>query len=625
MEEHESEADTAPRRPTSGRGNSPHRSRAQELLSAQRARLEQIESDLTSQCDEFLRTAADSLACDAQSAQQEFDRREQAFADQIRQHQLALEQFASQQESLSRKQLDLEAARSELTDGQQALRRAQAELQHDSEQLARSRGRSQQLEERLARESEQLEIRREQTKNQRRRIAQELKAERDSQRHEVEELRRTIEHMRITQQRGVEEATAELKKNREEFEQRRQQHQQEFERQREALEQRAAAIDADAARLKSKAAELDDKAAELEVANGKLEAAREVFERREHELANEQSLAAAGATDQLQQLSAALSEAREAAATSTATVSELLQTVEELRQSHERLRESTELSEQRHGELQRKHELLQQEYQELRRSTQAPADGPPPAEWEAERAQLIARAAEAEQELSQIDPQRLEETQRRFEMAIADVRDLKRRNAELEEQLVVLRASGGAGPLRPRPDDDIAPDWEATKRRLLETLEAEGSSNDPDTVAERMTVESTIQITDEIVTHKDQEIAELKVLLSQQSSNIGTVAVGAAAIAESFDRDALIVQEREKLQKLQEEWRDKLRQAEIDISIERARIARQRVEIDEKVSAYDSVQAQQRADDRSSNPGNQPKQPTRGRWLARLGLKDDSG
>ena len=103
------------------------------------------------------------------------------------------------------------------------------------------------------------------------------------------------------------------------------------------------------------------------------------------------------------------------------------------------------------------------------------------------------------------------------------------------------------------------------------------------------------------------------------------MAVGAAAIAENLDRDELILQEREKLRKLQEEWRNKLRQAEIDISIERARIARQRVEIEDKVSAYDSVRAQHKADDSASNPGNQPKQPTRGRWLARLGLKDDGG
>jgi len=607
MEEHESQADSAPRRP--GPGTVQQRSRAQQLLSAQRARLEQIETDLTSQCDELLRTATEALAANAESTQREFDRREQAFAEQVCQHLLSVDQLAQQQDALSRKQADLEAGRAELAEGQQALRRAQAEVQHDAEQLARSRGRAQQLEERLARESEQLEVRREQTKNQRRRIAQELKAERASQQHEVDELRRTIEHLRITQQRGVEEATAELKQKRQELEQRRQQHQQEVERQRDALEQRTAAIEADAARLESKVAEWEDKALELEAEREKLAAAREELDRRERQLSSQPSLDA-------------LSEARETAATSTATVSELLQTVEELRQSHERLRESTEVSEARHGELQLKHELLQQQYQELRRDRRESADGQSRLEWEAERALLIARAAEAEQKLSNIDPQQAEDSQRRFEMAISDVRDLKRRNAELEEQLVGLRVDA-AGSARQRADDSVSVDWEATKRRMLETLEADDSGGSPEKIEQRLTVESTIHITDEIVARKDREIAELQVLLSHQSSSIGAVAVGAAAIAENLDADELIQQEREKLRKLQEEWRDKLRQAEIDISIERARIARQKVEIEDKVSAYDSVRAQHTADDSASNPSHQPKQPTRGRWLARLGLKDD--
>ena len=71
--------------------------------------------------------------------------------------------------------------------------------------------------------------------------------------------------------------------------------------------------------------------------------------------------------------------------------------------------------------------------------------------------------------------------------------------------------------------------------------------------AERLTIESTIQITDEIVAQKDRELAELKLLLSQQSDSIGSVAVGAAAIAGVLGQDELIRQEREKLNSLQEE------------------------------------------------------------------------
>jgi chromosome segregation ATPase len=423
------------------------------------------------------------------------------------------------------------------------------------------------------------------------------------------------------------QATVELTRHRDELEQLRQQHQQDLERQREALEQQTSAIAAETSRLAEQTAELEARTTEVQAAQEQLGAAREELERRERQLSDQMSAATEQRAGQTEQLSRALAEARETAATSTAAASELRQTVEELQQSHERLRESTGVSEQRHGELQHKHELLQQQYQELRRSHQESTESKTQsaADWEAERAALIARAAEAEHQLSQIDPRQLEDSQRRFEMAISDVRDLKRRNAELEEQLIGLRAAG-VGSAPQQLDHDVSPDWEATKRRMLEALEADnGEAADAINVEQRMTVESTIQITDQIVAVKDREILELRMHLSQQSSNIGAVAVGAAAIAESLDRDELIQQEREKLRVLQEEWRDKLRQAEIDISIERARIARQRAEVEEKVSAYDSARAQHTADDNASNPTNQPKQPTRGRWLARLGLKDDAG
>ncbi|HEX3998953.1 MAG TPA: hypothetical protein VHX65_10410 [Pirellulales bacterium] len=582
------------------------------LLAAQTARLEDIETNLASQVDALLRSAADGLAADAEALQYDFARRDQSLADRLREHETLIAEFRRQQHDLARKSEDIEAARIEAADVRQSLVQAQADLQREAEELARSRGRCKQLEERLSRESEQLEVRREQTKDQRRRIAQELKAERDSQQHEVGELRRTIEQLRSQQQRGADQAIAELRQKRDELESLRRQHQHDVQRQKSTLDARAAELDSEAARLETVAADMEGKSAEFH-------AARELLDARESALSNQKPSAAAVPDEQLRQLNESLADARHTSAAATATASELSQTVDDLRQSHERLRESAEVSEQRHGELQHKYQLLEQEYQNLRRSPQPSSDSAPPAGWATERDALIARVAEAEHQLSQLDLQRLEDSQRRFEMAVADVRDLKRRNSELEEQLMSVRAAGGDNAWR-RPQEDAVLDWEATKRRMLESLE---SDNGPVEAEQLLTVESTIQITDEIVSSKDREITELRMLLSQQSSNIGAVAVGAAAIAESFNQDELIQQEREKLRLLQEEWREKLRQAEIDISIERARIARQKVEIEEKVSAYDSVRAQHHADD-AADPTSTAKQPTRGRWLTRLGLKEDS-
>ena len=120
---------------------------------------------------------------------------------------------------------------------------------------------------------------------------------------------------------------------------------------------------------------------------------------------------------------------------------------------------------------------------------------------------------------------------------------------------------------------------------------------------------------------KDREIEELKQLLSEQSDNLGSMAVGAAAVEGIFDQDELIRQERERLQQAQIEWREKLRQAEIDVSLERARIARERVELEEKLRAIEAERShgQSAGADHGNAKG---AKPARGRWLERLGLKD---
>ncbi len=88
-----------------------------------------------------------------------------------------------------------------------------------------------------------------------------------------------------------------------------------------------------------------------------------------------------------------------------------------------------------------------------------------------------------------------------------------------------------------------------------------------------------------------------------------------------MDHDELIIQERERLQHAQEEWREKLRQAEVEISLERARIARERTELQEKQHALEKQAAQQAPP--SSDGKTAEKLGSRGRWLTRLGLKDE--
>ena len=123
--------------------------------------------------------------------------------------------------------------------------------------------------------------------------------------------------------------------------------------------------------------------------------------------------------------------------------------------------------------------------------------------------------------------------------------------------------------------------------------------------------------TDQVIAEKDREITELRRRLEEQS-----VAVPGGAATEILDSSELIREERGKLARLQDEWREKLRQAEIDASVERAKLARERVDLDEKMQLYEAhCQRVSGLDD--SGPGKRSGKAQGGRWLSRLGLKED--
>lgn len=210
------------------------------------------------------------------------------------------------------------------------------------------------------------------------------------------------------------------------------------------------------------------------------------------------------------------------------------------------------------------------------------------------------------------EPQEAADLRRRLELAMSDLRELRKRNAELESQ--------AAAPPRPA----AAIDWETRKRQLLAQLEAEEDTSDPQRQEERLTIDGVIRLTDAVVQDKDREIAELKRLLDEQSQNVGSMAVGAAALGDMLDRDEIIQHERQRLQQLQAEWEEKLRAAEIDLSVERAKIARERAEIEERKRAWEAEQARlarSAAPDDPGSAGASSARPARGRWLAHLGLK----
>ncbi len=205
--------------------------------------------------------------------------------------------------------------------------------------------------------------------------------------------------------------------------------------------------------------------------------------------------------------------------------------------------------------------------------------------------------------------QKFDDLQRRFEMAIADLRQYKQRNADLESQIDAKSESEPSG---------SALDWESRKQQLLSTLES--TPENEEATAARITIEGTIRITDEVIAQKDREIAELKSVLAQQSCNLGSVAVGAATIAGMLDADELIRHERERLERMQEECTQKSRVAEVEISVERARLARAWADLEDRLASARPAEPAEPA----SNAANQPPAGQR-RWWAFLGLKETSG
>ena len=207
--------------------------------------------------------------------------------------------------------------------------------------------------------------------------------------------------------------------------------------------------------------------------------------------------------------------------------------------------------------------------------------------------------------------------QERYETAMEEIRSLESHNAELQRDLA---ASQAAGPTARLADGGM--DWEAKKLQILASLESDDGLEGEEAAERRSSTEAVVFATEQIVADKDRQIAALQKQLAAEQldakqpvpdSEPETAALRDAAAI--LGADDVIRQERENLARLKTEWEEKLRHAEIELSLERAKIARQRAEIAEKQRAFD----QQNSDEGEKTPSGKP---TRGRWLARLGLKD---
>ncbi len=193
------------------------------------------------------------------------------------------------------------------------------------------------------------------------------------------------------------------------------------------------------------------------------------------------------------------------------------------------------------------------------------------------------------------------------------IRSLQEQNTELASQLAQtsIRKS-----LNLTAESDPTLTWEQRKAIMFasdvsDQIAAEGS--DPKLVEQITKLKAELQI-------RSEEVHQLQSLLEQRPQQVeeGT-AVGAAAFAMMMDSDELIREERLRLQELQAEWEAKFREVEIAASIERANLARQRMQLEKQNAELEEQLTHLKRELRQEE---QAGPNHKRRWLAKLGLAE---
>jgi len=223
------------------------------------------------------------------------------------------------------------------------------------------------------------------------------------------------------------------------------------------------------------------------------------------------------------------------------------------------------------------------------------------------------------------------------------VADLEVQVAELEQQNSDLAAQVASSTIRENVTAGGAEretlSWAERKELILQQLEADsfdaeafaaelGGQRQCSEAATRFDIESESpqqyvqrlcarlsQLEDDLAV-RENEIRDLQHLLEVRPASCGEdLAAGAASIAERFDCDELLQQERQRLKELQLEWEEKFRQSEIEASLERAKLSRERQELAARQKEVDAELERLRRRVHQESEKERPR-----KWLSQLGL-----
>lgn len=614
--------------------------RSQDVIARQQSLLDQIAAGLTeieARREEHSRTAS-TLA----QREETLDRRHAELS-------LYEQKLAALAAEHAAREAGLTAAHSELQSAQAELREASAAAER---QVAQAQ---EQLAEAVA-ERQRLAVRERVTEKQRRHLAQQLRTKRKELLAEIELHRAEALSSSAGQQVQLQMRLTELQSKYERLRDdaaQRELHAEELQRQSGENQQRLQQAQTDLRRARDEALQLSARGkqaeAELENLRHELATIQEMYRSEESQrlavqaqfdrMKGEWTQRLAERDRQAQELRQRLAEA-ESRSHELEIRGETAAPPEVVQELQRATRRGDELSA-RLEQLQRTQEAERLEWEERLAAVQRGSDVSPQliAEANGLREQLRKLSDENKQleqwvheHESQPDAahgaEQLSDLQRRLDLAIREVRELKTRNGELTEQLALAKATPKGGAEPQKGGGGGAQDWESRKKQLLEQLESDFDPRDKKEVEQKLTAERVIAETDALVAQlrhelreRNDEICDLKELLQNQSNNIGGMAVGAAAIAGMFDSDELIVQERTNLRQLQDQLQEQLRQAEIDISVERAKLARDRAELEERLRQFEAAKGQG-APQTEPGPADKNTKGQQRKWFARLGLGD---
>ncbi len=233
--------------------------------------------------------------------------------------------------------------------------------------------------------------------------------------------------------------------------------------------------------------------------------------------------------------------------------------------------------------------------------------------------------------LSDTDNDQCERHQRQIAALEDQIAELQQQNSDLAARVASSNLQQSIS--TPQSSSNDALSWEERKQVIIQQMESDtfdseefisslqresiDSSVSPSQFVESLSTELASR--EQELARREEEIHELRCLLDHQSETRDDgVAIGAAAIAEMIDSDQLVEQERQRLQLLQAEWEEKFRQSEIEASLERAKLSRERQQVAKKQAELDEqLEHIRRAERLASDSGKSRK------WLVALGLADD--